>query len=392
MARAPRISFGMIVLNGEPFTRACLRALYPFAHEIIVVEGACEAARHAATSDGHSTDGTLEVLRSFKADDDPEDKLRIVTREGFWPEKTEQSRAYAELATGDYLWQVDVDEFYMPEDMRAVIAMLGSDPAITVVSFKQIQFWGGFACHVDGWFNRRWLRDVFRVFKWGPGCRYDHHRPPTVVTPDGTDLRTVKWVDWRAMGRRGVFMYHYSLVFPELVDEKYNYYARAGWNFRSETAGWVDCVYRKLERPFRAHYAYELPGWLERYDGDHPPEIEALRADIEEGRLKIALRRTDDIERLLSSTSYKLGRACLKLAEPFDRFVRLWVGRAARFLGEPLYGMAEIVRRLGEAVGIRARRRLEPSRPPPGRAPRCTIPRGYFPGSGDAGGALTSGE
>lgn len=40
MSHQPRITFGMIVLNGEPFTRYNLRALYPFAHEIIVVEGA----------------------------------------------------------------------------------------------------------------------------------------------------------------------------------------------------------------------------------------------------------------------------------------------------------------------------------------------------------------
>ena len=35
---------------------------------------------------------------------------------GFWPgEKDEQSRAYAARATGDYLWQVDVDEFYLAD-------------------------------------------------------------------------------------------------------------------------------------------------------------------------------------------------------------------------------------------------------------------------------------
>ena len=50
---------------------------------------------------------------------EPEDELVIVTAEddghpnGFWPgEKDEQSRAYAKRATGDYLWQVDIDEFY----------------------------------------------------------------------------------------------------------------------------------------------------------------------------------------------------------------------------------------------------------------------------------------
>ena len=28
----PKVTFGIIVLNGEPFVRYCLRSLYPFAH------------------------------------------------------------------------------------------------------------------------------------------------------------------------------------------------------------------------------------------------------------------------------------------------------------------------------------------------------------------------
>ena len=107
----PRITFGIIVLNGQPFTRYCLRALYPFAHEIIVVEGACKAAAGMATAEGHSSDGTLETLYRFKDEEDPEDKVEIITGEGFWSEKDEQSQAYTKRATGDYLWQVDIDEF-----------------------------------------------------------------------------------------------------------------------------------------------------------------------------------------------------------------------------------------------------------------------------------------
>ena len=57
---SPKVTFGMIVLNGEPFVRPLLRTVYPYAHEIIVVEGACPGA--VATEDGHSVDGTLEAL------------------------------------------------------------------------------------------------------------------------------------------------------------------------------------------------------------------------------------------------------------------------------------------------------------------------------------------
>ena len=51
----PRITFGIIVLNGEPFTRYNLQALYPFAHEIIVVEGASLRAAPAATPTGQQS-------------------------------------------------------------------------------------------------------------------------------------------------------------------------------------------------------------------------------------------------------------------------------------------------------------------------------------------------
>jgi len=143
----PRVTFGLIVLNGEPFTRYCLRSLYPFAHEIIVVEGAAPAAACVATENGHSRDGTLDTLKKFKEEEDIDDKLAIVTAEkrgypdGFWPgEKHEQSQVYASLATGDYIWQVDIDEFYKKEDMAQVFDILRRDTSISAVTFKQIAF------------------------------------------------------------------------------------------------------------------------------------------------------------------------------------------------------------------------------------------------------------
>ena len=170
----PRITFGIIVLNGEPFTRYCLRSLYPFAHEIIVVEGGHEDTRAVATSDGHSVDGTLEVLQRFKAKEDPQNKVQIVTRDGFWRKtdelgnhRTHQSRAYAERATGDYLWQVDIDEFYRPNDMLAVFAMLRDRPNVAGVSFPQLTFWGRPEYLVDCWQLRRGARNYDRLFRWG---------------------------------------------------------------------------------------------------------------------------------------------------------------------------------------------------------------------------------
>ncbi len=326
MTARPRITFGMIVLNGEPFVRYNLRALYPFAHRIVVVEGAAPGAAAIATPDGHSRDGTLESLRRFRETEDPEGKVVVVTaedeghRDGFWPgEKDEQSRAYASRATGEYLWQVDVDEFYMPGDMAAVTTLLERDPEITAVSFRMLTFWGGFDYLTDGWYLRRGAAHYHRLFRWGPGYRYATHRPPTVRDPAGRDLREIRWLDGDSLARRGILLYHYSLLFPRQVEEKCEYYASAAWARAEEARKWADESYARLRRPFRVHNVYRFPSWLERHRGGHPPQVEELRRDIADGRVDVAVRRVDDVERILASPLYRAGRIFVKYADYLHR-------------------------------------------------------------------------
>lgn len=325
MKNLPRVTFGIIVLNGEPFTRYCLRALYPFAHEIIVVEGACMDAAALATLDGHSTDGTVETLHAFKAEEDPEGKVQFVVRDGFWSEKDEQSQAYAARATGEYLWQVDIDEFYKPEDMRAILEMLHDDTQITAVSFKQITFWGGFDYTVDSWYLRRGAEIYHRLFQWGQGYQYVTHRPPTVCDPHGCDLRSFRWINGHELARRGILVYHYSLLFPKQVVEKCTYYDQATWVGLKGYRMWAEQNFIRLENPFRVHNVYEYPGWLERFRGQHPPQIEMMRQDIREGRLEIEMHNAKDVEKLLCSPKYRVGRIGLKLLDHLDRWrIRLW--------------------------------------------------------------------
>jgi hypothetical protein len=325
----PRITFGVIVLNGEPFTAYTLRSLYPFAHEIIVVEGAAPAALNIATADGHSRDGTLQALRRFKAEEDPDGKVSIVTAEdeghpnGFWPgEKHEQSRAYAKRATGDYLWQVDIDEFYRAEEMARVVAMLRADPTITAVTFKQLTFWGGLGYRTDGWYLRRGATYYHRLFKWGPGHEYATHRPPTVLDPEGRDLRAGNWLRGEEMARQGIHLYHYSLLLPKQVIEKCDYYGNVTWAKRPGAIAWAQDAFLRLGRPYRVHNVYDHPSWLERYAGPHPAEIERMVDDLARERPR-ELRATDDIERLLSTWWYPLGRQLLIGLDPIDRRLRL---------------------------------------------------------------------
>lgn len=324
--KLPKITFGIIVLNGEPFVRYCLRSIYPFAHEIIVVEGGHEDARSVCTSDGHSIDTTLETLYKFKEEEDAENKLTIITRNGFWPHKDElgrsrtpQSRAYAEKATGDYLWQIDIDEFYKKEDMKYVIGMLQEGSDITAVTFPAYTFWGAINYICDSWSIRRGGEFYNRLFKWNVKYKYLTHEPPTVVDENGIDLHQKNWMSGQKMKKRNIYMYHYSLLFPWQVQQKVRVYRDEKPEFYSAIVDWAENNYFRLGNPFRVHNLYKFPSWLERFKGTHPEQVIRMMSDIKHGKIHAELRRTHDIEILLKSKKYSLDRFFLKIGNPVNQ-------------------------------------------------------------------------
>ena len=341
------ITFGIIVLNGEPFISYNLRSLYSFAHQIIVVEGAVPSAALIASRDGHSKDGTLQTLHKFMSEEDPERKITLITAEdvghpdGFWPgEKDEQSQIYANRATGNYLWQVDVDEFYKPSDIQKIIEMLSLDPGISAVSFKMLTFWGGIDYITDGWYLRSGANIYHRLFKWETGYTYVTHRPPTVETPTGVDLRKIKWIDGHALARKGIYLYHYSLLFPSQVKDKCSYYQNAEWVKRDSALVWYKNNYLNLRNPYRVHNVYTHPSWLELYKGDHPPEINKMWVDIENGINKASLRDNKDIEGLLSRFNYKVNIYLLKiLGYLYNRLIKV-KNRIKKYLTSILVGFS----------------------------------------------------
>jgi hypothetical protein len=319
----PKISFGIIVLNGEPYVRYNLRSIYPFAYEIIVVEGGHEDTRSVCTPDGHSVDGTLESLYKFKREEDKENKLKIITRDGFWPKKdelgndrTHQCRAYSEIASGDYLWQIDIDEFYKTSDMIRIIRMLQKHPSITSVSFKQKSFWGNIDYISDAIYLRKNSGGWHRIFKWNKQYRYLTHEPPTIVDENGISLKSKHWIRGEKMARKGIFMYHYCLLFPWQVEQKVKIYREEKpENFR-DALEWAENNYFKLGNPYRVHNVYVTPSWLVRFRGEHPEQIINMMRDIKEGKTDVKLRRTDDVEAIIDSLNYKLGIVLIRIGSP----------------------------------------------------------------------------
>ena len=306
------------------------------------------------------------------AEEDPEGKLTVVTAEddghpdGFWPgEKHEQSRAYARRATGDYLWQVDIDEFYLERDMEQVLDRLAATPTVDAMSFRQVTFWGGLGYVADGWYLRRGAADYHRLFRWGPGFEYATHRPPTVRDETGRDLRKGTWLTRRRPPRWGVRLYHYSLLLPQQVIDKCDYYATADWARRQGAVEWANERLPPAQAAVPGAQRVRLPE-LARAVPRTAPRRGVAMMDRLRANGGASLRRTDDIERLLNAPWYRAGRAVVRAADPLDRRARLLAARIRR-LGPTARRTGRRarrgIRRAGRPV-VRAGRRLIGPRAP----------------------------
>lgn len=231
-----KITAGTIVFNGEKFMpagmlQAQLQQLYYLADEIIIVEGATKAdgVNHYidgdatwCTEDGRSTDNTVKIIQNFP---DPENKITLIEGKSFWNGKTQMCNEWSRRATGDYLWQVDADEFYHRADIDKIKIILEKyDP--TAVHFFANHFWGDYSHCINESSPYTWGNNLpwQRIFKHLPGCKWERHEPPTYILPDGTDCNKVRIVPREETLRVGLKMYHYSYVTPEQIQFKSRFY------------------------------------------------------------------------------------------------------------------------------------------------------------------------
>jgi hypothetical protein len=218
MIGIPKIAFGMIVFNGNFVLKQCLEAVYPFAYQILIAEGPVEYWQKQGFVT--STDGTNEILHSFP---DPEKKITVV--HGAYAEKDKQCNAYLQYLNpdADYVWNLDSDELFKPDDIRLVMDLLQRE-RYTSAGFKSLSFFGGFD-HCLGGFEER--NEFIRIRKVYPGSRWKTHRPPTIEHAFGVSVWPEKHLNFEALAARGVRMYHYSYVFPRQVRSKVGYYKAA---------------------------------------------------------------------------------------------------------------------------------------------------------------------
>ncbi len=212
-----KLTFGIIVLNGDFFLKQVLDSIYPVAHAICIAEGSVKYWHDRGVIT--STDNTNEILNSYP---DPERKIKIV--HGTYSEKDDQCRAWFNLVPSDtdYIICNDADEVHTPENIEKLIKYLEiKNP--TSVGFKSDSFYGGFE-RIIGGYERDW--NFKRVLKYIPRCTYRTHRQPT-LSINGNDIVGNDIQGNQLYQDTGITMWHGSYVSPKGVFEKISYYESA---------------------------------------------------------------------------------------------------------------------------------------------------------------------
>jgi len=284
-----KISFGMIVFNGDYVLNELLETIYSFAHEIIISEGPVKHYQKQGLKE--STDNTVEIIKSFP---DPANKIKLLQNQ--WANKDAMCNAFLKHMTGDYVWHVDSDELYKPEDIEKVIKYLEKNKKTCFsMSFKLASFYGGFQRQISG-FEETF--EVHRIKKIIPGrSRWITHRPPTMLwPPTGKKCRDMGHVDHNVTDTWGVRIFHYSFVFPKQVKAKTKYY------YDRDPRGIVPNYWDKLYVPWmrattgEEKHRIEMPTrgvhvWLphrrgdaftKEFDDKHPAAIEQAIPALEQ--------------------------------------------------------------------------------------------------------------
>lgn len=263
-----KITAGIIVFNTKSILptnmlELCIKNIHDLVDEIIIVEGATEQKSPFAdgnikpfTSDGKSNDGTIEDLQRIEK---KFYKVRVIYSNGFWGGKTEMCNEYSKIATGDYIWQIDSDEFYKEEDVIKIKQLL-EDEKPDAVYFYANHFYGDFNHYLDEK-DTNWSNGIpwMRIFRNIPNKSYWlSHEPPQYIC-DGLECKNGNVVNRDRTLEMGIKMYHYSFVQESQFKFKSVYY-------RNEN-------YIQFWNDFQNGKRNVFGSIVSNFDGEHPDII-----------------------------------------------------------------------------------------------------------------------
>lgn len=250
------VHFFTIVLNGEPFIRRHIDVFsrLPFKWRWHIIEGVADLKHDTSWSvrlggkitdklhrNGLSNDGTTEYLDEL-ARRFPENIIVYRKPSGrFWDGKLEMVNApLVNINEPCLLWQVDVDEYWTPEQICTAHSMFEDRPEKSAAYYFCNFFVGPeliittrntYGNHTD----YEWLR----TWRYNPGDRWTTHEPPRLCRRDKagewTDLAKINPFMHPETESNGLVFNHYAYVTEQqlLFKEIYYGYANALSSWRS---------------------------------------------------------------------------------------------------------------------------------------------------------------
>jgi ADP-heptose:LPS heptosyltransferase len=195
-----KIQFFTIVYNGQPWIRGqaeFFRQLVGVDWRWHVVEGLAEHVKDTAwckeaggrvsdfksRNSNLSTDGTREFLDGLKKEFGNRVSLYRPPGAEPWPGKKAMIDSFlAQLEDGCLLWQLDVDEFWKPDQVEQILGEFEKRPEFTAGWFDCDYFFGWDRCSSrPGVFGNFREYEWLRVWRYQKGDSWGSHEPPALL-------------------------------------------------------------------------------------------------------------------------------------------------------------------------------------------------------------------
>jgi glycosyltransferase involved in cell wall biosynthesis len=255
-----KITVLMSVWNSSLWLPYSLRGIYDFADSIVVIES-CWVPRDRPYET--SPDGTADIVKYFQKNEDHSNKV-LFHQQGTTSSQVEgrNSGIYLVPSDTDYVYMVDSDEFYMPEDLRLLrktIEHPNFSRFSTIVTPAKC-FYFDFTYYKP--------EPFVRGYRWFSGQRF--YAIASMMSQPGETLN---------LESLGIEMFHYSYVSTKWTKTK----ACIGEDLPADKyRAWWENIYSKfdgtnLEELYSKNEGGIHPfggGKLDRYFGEHPPVLD----------------------------------------------------------------------------------------------------------------------
>lgn len=208
-----KICWQIITFNSDEFLDEVIQTIKPYG-PIVCTEG--PVGWWAKQGYVCSTDETKNILL----------RNNIPTECGVWQEKDEMVNASLKFVPDEteWLWSIDSDELYHTRDIERIIKLLDKEQ-YDAVAFHTLSFFAGFFATIGGF---EYNFPFHRINRYYPGCKFDTHRPPTILAQDGIPWREHKFLSEKDTEKLGIFINHYSYTLPNQTEAKTRYYESMG--------------------------------------------------------------------------------------------------------------------------------------------------------------------